>query len=234
MKAITSVAYSSSANLGPGYDVLAIAHNAFYDRVTVTDDERVGGDQVRIVSDNTPHRAENNTAGLALLNLLNEKGLKNRITIKIEKGIPFGLGLGSSGASSAAAVYSANVLLNLGLSLEELTYYAMKGEVAASGSPHADNVSASIFGDLVLVNSVNPLKVRKLKVSEKFSFLAIMPHVFIQNKTKMAREMVPGKVEMTKVVQNTRYLSSLIAGLVTGDRELVREGMNASIVEQAR
>lgn len=234
MKAVSSVAYSSSANLGPGYDVLAIAHDSFYDRVSVSIEDRLAVEQVRIISDSTPQKADENTAGLALINLLNDKEIGEKVSVKIEKGIPFGLGLGSSGASSAAAVYAANELLGLGLSLEELTYYAMQGEVAASGTPHADNVSASIFGELVLVNSVNPLRVRKLSISDSFSFLTFMPHIFMPHKTKMAREMVPKNIELEKVIQNTRNLSSLIAGLVTGDRDLVREGMNDCIVEQAR
>ncbi|AKA49132.1 hypothetical protein IX51_08455 [uncultured archaeon] len=234
MKAISSIAYSSSANLGPGYDVLAISHNAYYDRVTVSQDDRTGGQQIRILSDNTPLKTENNTAGLALINLFEGEGIKDSVSVKIEKGIPFGLGLGSSGASSAAAIFSANTLFELGLSLEKITYYAMRGEIASSGSPHADNVSASIYGDMVIVNSVDPLRVRKLKISEKFSFLTIIPHVFIPNKTKMAREMLPKTVEMNRVIQNTRNLSSLMAGLVSGERDLVRGGMNDCIVEYSR
>lgn len=234
MKAISSIAYSSSANLGPGYDVLAVSHDSYYDRVTVTEEDRGSGPQIRVVSENTPQSAEKNTAGLSLINLLREKGISQKISVKIEKGIPYGLGLGSSGASSAAAIFAANTLFNLGLSMEEMTHYAMNGETAASGTPHADNVSASIFGGLVIVNSVNPIRVRRLKVSESLSFQIIIPQIVIPNKTRVAREMVPNNVEMGKVIQNSRNLSSLIAGLVTGDRDLVREGMNDCIVEYAR
>lgn len=234
MKSASSVAYSSSANLGPGYDVLAVAHNAYYDRVTVSLNEDSIGDQISIVSDSTPLKVEENTAGLALKTLLYEKGIESRIKVSIEKGIPYGLGLGSSGASSAAAVFSANKLFELDMTLEEITYYSMKGEVAASGSPHADNVSASIYGDVVIVNSVSPLKISRIPISRKFTFLTVMPHIFVPNKTRMAREMVPKEVGMDRVVQNSRHLASLIAGLVNGDSELVRSGMNDSIVEESR
>lgn len=234
MKAASSIAYCSSANLGPGFDVLAVAHNAYYDRVTVSLNEEEKGEQIRIISDNTPLGVEENTAGLALKTLLLDKGINGKIMVSIEKGIPYGLGLGSSGASSAAAVFSANKLFDLNMSLEEMTYYSMKGEVAASGSPHADNVSASIYGDMVIVNSVSPLRVSRIQVSRKFSFLTFMPHIFIHNKTRIAREMVPKEVHMSGLVQNSRYLSSLVAGLISGDSELVKEGMNDGIVEEAR
>lgn len=234
MNAASSIAYCSSANLGPGYDVLAITHNAFHDRVTLSEENRSDGTSIRIVSDNTPLKVEENTAGLAVSHLLREKDIRSNVTITIEKGIPYGLGMGSSGASSAAAIFSANRLFDLNLTLEEMTYFAMKGEVAASGSPHADNVSASIYGDLVMVSSAEPLRVRRLKVSPRFSLLTVVPHIYIPNKTRTAREMVPKTVEMKSAIENSRYLSALIAGLITGDRELVGEGMNDCIVESSR
>lgn len=234
MKGISSIAYSSSANLGPGYDVLAVSHNAYYDRVTVSLNPDKTVDRISIISDSTPLNPLENTAGLALTSLMDDKGIGGAVSVRIEKGIPFGLGLGSSGASSAAAVFAANTLFELGMTLNEVAEYAMLGEVAASGSPHADNVSASIFGDMVIVNSIKPLRVKRVKVSPRFSFLTVIPHIFIRNKTRMAREMVPQSIGMPSLIKNSRYLSSLVAGMISGDRELVREGMNDCIVEEAR
>lgn len=234
MKAVSSIAYSSSANLGPGYDVLAVAHTSFHDRVSVAVDNAREGDQIRIVSDSTPVSVRENTAGLALSELFSAMDVREQVTVRIEKGVPFGLGMGSSGASSAAAVNSANELLALGLTRDEMVNFAMKGEIAASGSPHADNVSASIYGDMIIVSSIDPLRVRRVKVSPSFSFLTVIPDTMIPNKTRTAREMVPASVPMSSVVSNSRYISSLIAGLITGDRDLVREGMNDCIVEEAR
>ncbi len=234
MTSVSSVAYCSSANLGPGYDVLAVSHDAFFDRVTVTNRPIRGEGQVRIVSGTTPQEPEKNTAGLSVLNMMHDFGIRDSVTVTIEKGIPPGLGIGSSGASSAAAVHAMNSLFDLSLDTDDMVRYAMGGEVASSGSPHADNVSASLAGGLVMVSSMCPVKVKRLSLSDKFSFLIVIPRIFIENKTMNARKMVPGEPEMEKVIQNTRYLSSLIAGLIHGDSELVRYGMNDSIVEPAR
>lgn len=234
MSSASVVAFSSSANLGPGFDVLAVSHNAFFDKVRIETDISREGDQIRILSDSTPQAVEKNTAGLALLNLFNDLQINEKVTVSIEKGIPFGLGLGSSGASSAAAVFSANSLFELSLTPEEMVGYAMSGEVASSGTPHADNVAASLAGGLVVVGSVSPVKVKHIPIHEKFSFLTIMPHIYIENKTKKAREMVPKQIPIEDSVRNTSYISSLITGMMTGDRTLTVEGMNDCIVEPAR
>ena len=43
-----------------------------------------------------------------------------------------------------------NALLPIPLSKLELLRFAMQGEAVASGSMHADNISPSLFGGLVL------------------------------------------------------------------------------------
>lgn len=234
MSSASVIAFSSSANLGPGYDVLAVSHNAFFDRVKVESDSSMGAGRIRIISDKTPQTVEKNTAGLALLNMFNELQINEKVKVTIEKGIPFGLGLGSSGASSAAAVFAANSLLKLSLSSEEMVRYAMHGEVASSGTPHADNVAASLSGGLVVVSAVSPVRIRHISIHERFSFLTIMPHIYIENKTMRAREMVPHQISIEDSIQNTRFLSSLVAGMITGDKNLLIEGMNDCIVEPAR
>lgn len=234
MRSVTCIAYSSSANLGPGYDVLAIAHSAYYDKVSLTELKGTENGKIRIIGNDVPEIPEHNTAGLSLIKLFEDKGIKESIEIKIKKGVPHGLGVGSSGASASAAVCAANELFNLDLTMDEMVYYAMQGEVASSGTPHADNVGASLYGGMIIVQSLNPLRIKKIKITDHFNFLMIIPHSYIQGKTRKAREMVPKRIETTKYVENSRYLSSLISGFVYEDRDLIREGMNDSIIEVSR
>lgn len=229
---VRAIAYSSSANLGSGFDVLALAHEAFRDEVILEENEK--GKIEIISSDKIPLEVEKNSAGLAAKTLLKEKGIEKGVKIAIKKGIPFGLGLGSSGASAAATVVGINELFDLKLSKNELVKYAMLGEQAASGSPHPDNVAASIFGGIVAVNSISPVKVTEIPVRLQFKILLITPEVQIEGKTKKAREMLPKEVSLKNYIENSRYLTSFLLGIVKGDRELVREGLNDSIVEVAR
>ena len=234
MESSTAIAFSSSANLGPGYDALAIAHGAYYDRVTASFSQETLNQRVRIIADSLPADPLKNTAGLSILELFREKNIKEDLTIRIEKGVPAGLGLGSSGASASAAVSAVDKLLGLGLTDDEKVKYAMLGEMASSGTAHADNVAASTYGGLVLVESISPMKIRRLKMSSDFSFLTATPELFLEGKTKLLRQMVPREIGIESYVQGVRFVTSLIAGLITGDRDLVRAGMNDNIVEAAR
>ncbi|WP_010917264.1 homoserine kinase [Thermoplasma volcanium] len=218
----------SSANLGPGYDVLAIAFDAFYDQVNV-----MLSDKLRILADEIPVQPDKNTAGLTALKMIEDFGIKDGIKISIKKGIPYGLGLGSSGSSAAAAAYAINNLFALGLERKDLIKYAAVGELASSGSPHPDNVSASILGGLVIV-SPEGISAKRIEVSDQFKFLLVIADLKIRDKTKYARSLVPSGVSMGDHKRNTSRVASLIAGLMSGDRELVSTGMNDDIVEAAR
>jgi homoserine kinase (EC 2.7.1.39) len=167
--------------------------------------------------------------------MLEDLGLKVTVRLKVKKGVPFGLGLGSSGASASAAVSAVNELLGLGLRREDLVKYAMLGEGAVSGSPHPDNVAASLFGGVVAVVSTSPIRVAQIPVRVAFNLLLIIPRVKpMEGKTRKARELVPNRVNLSDAVQNARFISSLILGLESGNRELIRLGLNDEIVEKAR
>ena len=58
---VTVKAPSSTANLGPGFDVFGLALDAFYDTVTLTKIKK--GIKI-ITDDNIPTNPEKNTAGL--------------------------------------------------------------------------------------------------------------------------------------------------------------------------
>lgn len=234
MDTASVIAYSSSANLGPGYDTLALAHNAYYNRVTVSRSDHSQDQPIRLKVRGLPTIPAENTAGLALIELMTDMSIEGKFTVSIENGIPTGLGLGSSGASAAAAVHAMDLLLGLDLPQDDQVKYAMLGEAAASGTPHADNVAASIYGGFVVVESVNPMRVRRIPVSNTFSFLTVIPEIFIKSKTKTCRELVPTEIKISDYVQGIRYNSALMTGIVTGDRELLRKGMNDQIVEEAR
>ena len=234
METASSVTFCSSANLGPGYDVLALALDAFADKVTVKSGGRTENPQVVIRGNGVPDEPRRNTAGLSVLRMIEEMDIDRSITIDIQKGVPAGLGLGSSGASASAAVLAVNTLFNLGLSRDEMVEYAMHGETASSGTPHPDNVAASIFGNLSVVTSISPLRVRSFRIAENLTFLLMMPDLHIENKTKRCRELVPRQVSITDVVANSRRLSSLIPGLLSGDPELLASGLGDAIVEESR
>ena len=114
-KSVTVKAPSSTANLGPGFDVFGLALNAFYDQVKITKK----GNGIKIISsDEIPLNPQKNTAGLVAKNMLKKFKIKEGIEIKIKKGIPAGFGMGSSAASAAATAVAINQLFNLKLACQ--------------------------------------------------------------------------------------------------------------------
>jgi homoserine kinase len=234
MKNAAAWAYSSSANLGPGFDTLGLAHDAGRNKVSV---EFLGPSEkpeLRLVCDGLPTDPGENTASLAIESIMESRGIAGNLRITVTNEIPMGLGLGCSGASAAAAVVAMDALLDLNLTMDEKVYFAMLGETASSGTPHADNVAASIYGGLVSIQSLKPMKVKPVNVSDNFTYMTVVPKVRIESKTKMSRSLVPKSISMSEHIEQIRYTSLLLHGFMSGDSDSLRYGMNDDVVEKAR
>ena len=115
-------ATASVANVSCGFDCIGYAITKPGDIVTI---EKQDQPEIEILMsgikyESIPVDTENNTAGKAILSLLDTLGSKQGFKVHIEKGIPPGSGIGSSSASAAAAVFGANELLGNPLSLNDI------------------------------------------------------------------------------------------------------------------
>ena len=154
--------------------------------------------------------------------------------IIIEKNVPQGLGLGSSGATAAACTKAVDGLFQLNLPREELVRIASLGEKAAAGTAHLDNVAASLLGGFVIVYD-NPSKVISFKPPTNLSCIIATPKIMIpSSKTRHARKLVPKTVDVRKAVLNIGRASAITAGFVIGDIEMIGSGMQDEIAEPAR
>lgn len=228
---------SSIANLGPGFDVFSLALGYPYDMLTfeVVREEEV---RLKVVGPHQgaiPLEPELNTAGLVAGLFIKKYGLDLGFSVSINKGIPPGFGLGSSGADAAATAYVLNHMLNLGLSTNELISLAAQGEVAASGVAHADNVSASFLGGFNIVSSYDPINVLNHKPPDNLGICIIRPDIRPpERKTEYARRILPEKVKLDQLAINVGHASSLVFGMLTGDIYLIGRSMDDKVVEPAR
>lgn len=167
MNSIRIKSPATVGNVGPGYDIFALSLSHPYDEIEVILDD-TGMVKIEVENDcqNIPTALNDNTAGLAILELLKRYNLKQGMTIRIIKKMKSGGGMGTTGASAAAAVYGTNEILKLNLSMNEMIDIARMGEVASGGSPHADNVAASLLGGFVLVKNYKPIDVLKIEMPE--------------------------------------------------------------------
>ncbi len=167
MKEIWVKAPATSANVGPGYDIFAMTLDEPHDEIHVSINDS-GKISIEIEGDtqNIPTNIEDNTAGLAVLELVKRKKIREGINIKIVKHMCSGGGLGTTGACSGAGIFALNRLLGLKMDNDEMIDIARMGEIASGGSPHADNVAAAILGGFILVKSYHPVEVLRLEIPE--------------------------------------------------------------------
>ncbi|WP_424359350.1 homoserine kinase [Methanocella sp. MCL-LM] len=222
MDSITVKASATSANLGAGFDVMGIALESPGDTILVEK-----ADELSIVikgrgAEGIPVEPEKNTAGLVAL----EMGQKVRITIK--SGIRPGSGLGSSAAPAAGTAVAINELFSLGYTKEELVWIAARGEVAAAGIVHADNVAPCIMGDLTLVcnNYVEHVEMPPMGV------VAVLPEIVVS--TKAARGILPQQVPLHEMVLNVGKASMLMAGVAKKDPGIIGRSLTGTFNERYR
>jgi len=212
---VTARAYCSSANLGAGFDVVGVALDAFFDEVEVDVRE---GNSIKLEMDGREVGAPN-TASAAAKFFLQRIGRSASVTIRLKKGVPSGLGLGSSGASASAAAYAMNEAFGRPLDPAELVDIAARSEgAAAAGTAHGDNVAASLLGGFAFITSTDPFRAFSLK-PRAFPglYIAIPPRGPIGEKTRAAREVLPRDLSLRQSIVEKAALLSMINAILSDD-----------------
>lgn len=215
-------ASATSANLGAGFDVLGICLEEPYDIISVEKANELSICVSGRGSEDIPLDPEKNTAGI----VAREMGKNVRITI--DSRIRPGSGLGSSAAPAAGTAVAINELFSMGYSKEELVWIAARGEVAAAGAVHADNVAPCILGGLTIVcnNYVEGVPMPDMGI------VAILPDIIVS--TRKAREILPETVPLKEMVMNVGRASILMAGVMKKNPSIIGKAMNDSFNEKYR
>ncbi|MEO9363726.1 MAG: homoserine kinase [Nitrososphaera sp.] len=238
VKSCTAVAPSSTANLGPGYDVFGLALDALYDRVRIT---KVAGKDGRIaikMSDSAiPSAPESNSAGLVIKKMAQDFSIADNLNVVVKKGVPAGYGMGSSAASAAAAAVAFSSLYRLKINKGKLVEYAAEGEVASAGARHYDNVSAAVLGGFVIssIGQDGGIKFIRIEPPRDLFMVVAVPTIPVPvRKTEVARSVLPKEVPLKSAVHNVSGASTIVAGFALGDVEAIARGIDDVIVEPAR
>lgn len=235
----TAVAPSSTANLGPGYDVFGLGLDALEDRVRIT---KASGRSRRITirvsgekSMSIPSVTEYNSAGLVIKKMSEDFDINDDLDVNIIKQVPAGFGLGSSAASAAAAAVAFDRLFYLKIPKPKMIEYAAEGEIASAGARHYDNVSGAILGGFVIVRTIPELEFIKLDPPRDLVLVIAIPTIKVSNrKTEVARSVLPKEVPLKSVVRNVSNASTIVAGFILKDIQMIAKGVDDVIVEPAR
>jgi homoserine kinase len=230
----TAFAPASVGNVAIGFDILGFAVDALGDRVTVARRSVPGVtiSAIRGTQADLPLEPKSNTAGRALLAMMQALSLDFGLEMQIEKGIPLGSGLGGSAASAVGAVVAANALLATPCSKLELLKFAMEGEAVASGSVHVDNIAPSLFGGLVLTVGIDHPRVKQIPVPPEVRAVIVHPHMFLS--TRQARAILRRSVDLSDFVWQTANLAGFISGCYTNDLDLIRASLEDVVIEPQR
>jgi homoserine kinase len=210
---------ASSANLGPGYDVLAAAVSLFLElEVEETGefsfdpgdlDIPTGRDNLIVRAFETLHSADG-------------------IAFRLRSEIPLARGLGSSAAAIVAGLFAADHLFELALSREEMLARASELE------GHPDNVAAAIYGGFAICGpgEGDAPSAARFDPPGGLEGIAAIPAEEVS--TERAREAIPAEIPLADAVANVAAASRLVLGLQTADLDLVAAGLADRIHQDRR
>jgi homoserine kinase len=234
-KEITVFAPASVTNVSCGFDIMGFAIDGPGDELKLKISKKPGIVITKITGDHgrLPKQVEKNTAGVSIASLVKYLGFSKGIEIEICKKMSLASGLGSSAASAVASVFALNEILGRPLSKKELLPFALEGEkLTCGGAPHADNVSASLFGGFIIVRSLNPLDVINIDVPEDLFCTIVHPDIEIH--TGDTRKILKKQILLSDAVQQWGNVASLVAGLLKKDYKLIGRSLQDVIVEPIR
>ena len=219
--------------MGCGFDIMGMAMDAAGDIISMSVEEGLGISIDNQSGMNLPAKVGQNVMTPAIMAFFAALGRSFKVNVVIEQKIHPGSGIGSSAASSAAAVFALNELFDRPFPAERLVEFAMEGEKLISGGvAHADNVAPSILGGVVLIRGYRPLDLVKLPVPPHFHCTVVHPDIEVS--TRMAREVMPKEIPVRDVVRQWGNVGGLVAGLLTGDIDLVGRSMVDVVAEPYR
>jgi homoserine kinase len=200
---------ASSANLGPGYDVLAAAL-ALHLELEV---EEAGAFSVEAAGLDVP-LDRSNLCVSAFESLRPADG----ISFRIRSEIPLAAGLGSSAGAIVAGLLAADHLYELAQEPEDILTRAAKIE------GHPDNVAAALYGGFVVCSDVDgAVTATRLDPPQGVEAVAVIPHE--QVATEDARNAIPERIPVADAVANISAASELVLGIQRSDLTLIGRGL---------
>lgn len=211
----TASAPASSANLGPGFDTMALALDL---RCRVS--AEVGDSwSIRHLGPEPYLGDEDNDAVLAAARAVSDRPLR----MEIANQIPLCRGLGSSAAAFTAGTLAALRANGKNPSHDELFQYVKYLE------GHPDNAAAAVYGGLV---SVAQGWVVHHSLSPDLAPVLVVPD--FELRTRDSRKVVPDCVPIDVAVRTIGRVTALIEGLRTGSVDILDNARGDEIHEKPR
>ncbi len=230
----------STTNLGPGFDTLGLALGVY---TTVTFEIVSENAKQALISlqgpvaqglsatkenliykvfrDNFAGGSSDTTAGANII---------ERMRITIETDIPLARGLGSSSTAILAALWAAQTFSS--------SAPPDRDQILADAARlegHPDNVAACLMGGFIISGYTQKGQralTSRLDWPDKWHTLVVVPPYELS--TAEARRVLPRRVEMVQAVNNIQRTGLLIAAVVKGDDDILKEALSDQLHEPYR
>jgi homoserine kinase len=200
---------ASSANLGPGYDVLAAALSLYLE----VEVEETGSFSVEAKGLDVPLDRSN-----LCVRAFEWLRPADEISFRIRSEVPLAAGLGSSAAAIVAGLLAADHIYELAMEREDLLNHAAQVE------GHPDNVAAALYGGFV-VSSSSDGAVTATRIDPPQGVEGVLVIPAGQVPTKDARDALPTEVPIADAVANVAAVSDLLVGIQRSDLTLIGRGL---------
>lgn len=218
---------ASVANLGGGFDTLAVAVQ-LYLRVRVVDVRADGQARLTVVR-STPEVRGRNAVERAFETIVRRTGVNApSVSVEVESEIPMAAGLGSSAAATVAGLRVFEHVTDA-----ELSGRTLLG-VASSLEGHADNAAAALYGGLTSVverDGEDPVALRWHWPGD-LRLVVVTPSAGLS--TSRARAALPEAVPRRDAVFNLQRVLSLVHALQHGEYDRLREATRDRLHQPAR
>jgi homoserine kinase len=218
-------------NLGPGIDILGCAVTGPGDAVRA---ELDASGVVRIADPGHPDLPTDPTrhaAGIAALEVLRLTNASAGVTLYVEKGLPLAGGQGGSAASAVAGAVATNAALGSPLDRADLLAAALVAEERLAGR-HIDNLAPALFGGIVLIRSIAPLRFESLPVPAALRITLVHPSMRLS--TAESRSVLPATLDRATALAQAGAVAAMVAAFCTGNLALLRDAVDDRIAEPAR
>jgi homoserine kinase len=202
---------ASSANLGPGYDVLAGALS-----LTLTVEVEETG-TFAVETDLDVARDKDNLIVKAFETLYSA----DDFTFRVSSEIPLTGGLGSSASAILAGLAAADHIFELGIDLFDQ---------ATIIEGHPDNIAASLYGGFVVCAGG---KITRIEPPAGLEAIVAYPPPGAPVPTSAARAALPPEVPIGEAIASIGNASNVVLGLERGDLELLSRGL-VDVLHQPR
>ncbi|MET3616769.1 homoserine kinase [Peptoniphilus olsenii] len=213
---------ATSANMGPGFDVLGLALNLYNTfRFSLSDESKIiERDEILPIQDNLIYLSYKKT-----FQKFNMDCIPAEITV--ESNIPRARGLGSSSSCIVGGIVGAYLIMNKKIDKNEIL------QIAAEFEGHPDNVASAIFGNVTAtLNKDGVNKSLKIVPKNHYKFLALVPDFELS--TKSSREILSNSFEMKDITFNCSRVAFLISSLIYGEDDYLKIGLEDNIHQKYR